>query len=169
MHLYRSTRKDSPFSRHFLKAMVHLSVIRIFNLSHLRLRSASEISIAGLVGSRFLLDSSLHVADAVTEAPLRLAAASQGNMQLPQLQCRQRMEAYLQKSVLARSCTCITRRPRNPAGNCSYSDVQLQVNLKASNVQAACTLLKLAKVASQKSCSEFSASPKGCATWEPSS
>ncbi len=58
------------------------------------------------------------------------------------------MEAYLQKSVLARSCTCITRRPRNPAGNCSYSDVQLQV--KASNVQAACKLLKLAKVASQK-------------------
>jgi hypothetical protein len=51
------------------------------------------------------------------------------------------MEAYLQKSVLARSCTCITRRPRNPAGNCSYSDVQLQV--KASNVQAACRLLIL--------------------------
>ncbi len=54
MHRYRSTRKDSPFSRHFfnlkLKAMVHLSVIRI-----LRLRSASEISIAGLVGFRFLL------------------------------------------------------------------------------------------------------------------
>ena len=44
--------------------MVHLSVIRI-----LRLRSASEISIAGLVGFRFLLDSGLHVADAVTEAP----------------------------------------------------------------------------------------------------
>ena len=43
--------------------MVHLSVIRI-----LRLRSASEISIAGLVGLRFLLDSGLHVADAVTEA-----------------------------------------------------------------------------------------------------
>ena len=43
--------------------MVHLSVIRI-----LRLRSASEISIAGLVGFRFLLDSGLHVADAVTEA-----------------------------------------------------------------------------------------------------
>jgi hypothetical protein len=51
MHPYRSTRKDSPFSRHFLKALVHLSVIRI-----LRLRSASEISIAGLVGFRFLLD-----------------------------------------------------------------------------------------------------------------
>ncbi len=51
--------------------MVHLSVIRI-----LRLRSASEISIAGLVGFRFLLDSGLHVADAVTEAPpLALAAA----------------------------------------------------------------------------------------------
>ncbi len=50
--------------------MVHLSVIRI-----LRLRSASEISIAGLVGSgfRFLLDSGLHVADAVTEAPLAAA------------------------------------------------------------------------------------------------
>ncbi len=27
MHLYRSTRKDSPFSRHFLRAMVHLPVI----------------------------------------------------------------------------------------------------------------------------------------------
>lgn len=48
--------------------MVHLSVIRI-----LRLRSASEISIAGLVGFRFLLDSGLHVADAVTEAPLAAA------------------------------------------------------------------------------------------------
>ena len=68
MHRYRSTRKDSPFSRHFLRAMVHLSVIRI-----LRLRSASEISIAGLVGFRFLLDSGLHVADAVTEAPLAAA------------------------------------------------------------------------------------------------
>ena len=44
--------------------MVHLSVIRI-----LRLRSASEISIAGLVGFRFLLDSGLHVADVLTEAP----------------------------------------------------------------------------------------------------
>ena len=52
--------------------MVHLSVIRI-----LRLRSASEIPIAGLVGFRFLLDSGLHVADAVqvTEAPLPVAAA----------------------------------------------------------------------------------------------
>ena len=50
--------------------MVHLSVIRI-----LRLRSASEISIAGLVGFRFLLDSEsgLHVADAATEAPLAAA------------------------------------------------------------------------------------------------
>ena len=48
--------------------MVHLSVIRI-----LRLRSASEISIAGLVGFRFLLDSGLPVADAVTEAPLAAA------------------------------------------------------------------------------------------------
>jgi hypothetical protein len=48
--------------------MVHLSVIRI-----LRLRSASDISIAGLVGFRFLLDSGLHVADAVTEAPLAAA------------------------------------------------------------------------------------------------
>ena len=47
---------------------MHLSVIRI-----LRLRSASEISIAGLVGFRFLLDSGLHVADAVTEAPLAAA------------------------------------------------------------------------------------------------
>ena len=70
MYRHRSTRKDSPFSSHFLKAMVHLSVIRI-----LRLRSASEISIAGLVpvGFRFLLDSGLHVADAVTEAPLAAA------------------------------------------------------------------------------------------------
>ena len=51
--------------------MVHLSVIRI-----LRLRSASEISIAGLVGFRLLLDSGLHVADAVTEAPLAAARAS---------------------------------------------------------------------------------------------
>ena len=51
--------------------MVHLSVIRI-----LRLRSAaSEISIAGLVGFRFLLDSGLHVADAVTVAEASLAAA----------------------------------------------------------------------------------------------
>ncbi len=68
------TRRDSPFSRHFLTAMVHLSVIRI-----LRLRSASEISIAGLVpvGFGFLrvLDSGLHVADAVTEAPLAAASA----------------------------------------------------------------------------------------------
>ncbi len=48
--------------------MVHLSVIRI-----LRLRSAFEISIAGLVGFRFLLVSGLHVADAVTEAPLAAA------------------------------------------------------------------------------------------------
>ena len=39
----------------------------------MRLRSASEISIAGLVGFRFLLDSGLHVADAVTEAPLGAA------------------------------------------------------------------------------------------------
>ena len=50
--------------------MVHLSVIRI-----LRLRSASEISIAGLVGFRFLLDSGLHVADAVTDSEAPLAAA----------------------------------------------------------------------------------------------
>jgi hypothetical protein len=47
----------------FLKVMVHLSVIRI-----LRLRSASEIGTAGLVGFSFLLDSGLHVAD-VTKAP----------------------------------------------------------------------------------------------------
>jgi hypothetical protein len=39
----------------------------------LRLRSASEISIAGLVGFRFLLDSGLHVADAATEVPLAAA------------------------------------------------------------------------------------------------
>jgi hypothetical protein len=41
----------------------------------LRLRSASEISIAGLVGFRFLLDSGLHVADAVTVTEAPLAAA----------------------------------------------------------------------------------------------
>ncbi len=39
----------------------------------LTVRSASEISIAGLVGFRFLLDSGLHFADAVTEAPLAAA------------------------------------------------------------------------------------------------
>ncbi len=51
--------------------MVHLSVIRT---RILRLRSgASEITIAGLVGFRFLLVSGLHVADAVTEAPLAAA------------------------------------------------------------------------------------------------
>jgi hypothetical protein len=55
MHLYRSTRKESPLSRHFLKVMVHLSMIRI-----LRLPSASEICTAGLVGFKFLLDSGLH-------------------------------------------------------------------------------------------------------------
>ncbi len=48
--------------------MVHLSAITI-----LRLRSASETSIAGLVGFRFLLESGLHVANAVTEAPLASA------------------------------------------------------------------------------------------------
>ncbi len=65
MHLYRSTRKDSPLSRHFLKAMVHFSVIRIVR----PLRSASEILIAGLVGFKFTLDSvCMHVADD-TEAP----------------------------------------------------------------------------------------------------
>jgi hypothetical protein len=54
-----------PRRHHFLKALitVHLTVIRIF-----RLRSASEIWIAGLVGFRFLLDSGLHVADG-TDAP----------------------------------------------------------------------------------------------------
>ncbi len=73
--------------------MVHLSVIRMF-----RLRSASEIQTAGLVGFRFLLDSGLHVAagDAATEAPAardvddaaplvtaegRLAATWAGNLQ----------------------------------------------------------------------------------------
>ncbi len=52
--------------------MVYLSVIRI-----LHLRSASEISIAGFVGFRFLLDSgsSLHVADAATDSEAPLAAA----------------------------------------------------------------------------------------------
>jgi hypothetical protein len=61
------------------------------------------------------------------------------------------MEAYLQKSVLARSCTCITLRPRNPAGNCSYSDVQLQVKASsavAAAVQAACRLLKTGQLES---------------------
>jgi hypothetical protein len=40
LHLYQSTRNDSPLSRHSfkLRGMVHLSVITI-----LRLRSASEI------------------------------------------------------------------------------------------------------------------------------
>jgi hypothetical protein len=52
------------FSRRFLRAMVHLSMIRI-----MRSRSASEIWIAGLVGLRFLLDSGVHVSDAATEAP----------------------------------------------------------------------------------------------------
>ena len=52
--------------------MVHSSVIRV---RILRLRSASEISIAGLVGFRFLLDSGLHVADAVTSTEAPLAAA----------------------------------------------------------------------------------------------
>ena len=51
-------RKDTPLSRHFLKAMVYFSVTRI-----LRLRSASEICTAGLVSFGLLLDSSLHVAD----------------------------------------------------------------------------------------------------------
>jgi hypothetical protein len=85
-------------------------------------------------------------------------------------------------SLLAKICTrtysvdhalaaeaCITRRPWNPAGNCSYRDSDVQLQVKASNVQAVCRLLKLAKVASQKSCSEFSASPKESATWEPNS
>ncbi len=85
----------------------------------------------------------------------------------------------LYSHVLSSSCTstcqCITRRPwnRDPPGNCRYSDVHLQVNLKASNVQVACRLLKLAKIASKKSCSqadsEFSASSKGCATWKTGS
>jgi hypothetical protein len=35
--------------------------------------TASEISNAGLVGFRCLLDAGLHVADAVTEAPLAAA------------------------------------------------------------------------------------------------
>ena len=65
MRLYRSTRKDSPVSSHFWKAVVHLSVIRI-----LRLRSASEIGIAGLVG--LFLDSGLHFADDA-EAPMAVA------------------------------------------------------------------------------------------------
>ncbi len=45
-----------------------MSVIRILPV---RLRTASEICIAGLVGFkfRFLLDAGLQVADAVTEAP----------------------------------------------------------------------------------------------------
>ncbi len=36
-------------------------------------RRNSEISIAGLLGFRFLLDSGLHVADAAIEAPLAAA------------------------------------------------------------------------------------------------
>ncbi len=61
-------------SRHFLKVMVHLSVMRVWRLRVWRLRrSASEIPTAGLVGFRFLLDSGLHVAD-VTEAPAAMCA-----------------------------------------------------------------------------------------------
>jgi hypothetical protein len=76
MHQYRSTstRKDSPFFRHFLKAMVHLSVIRI-----LRLRSASEIlnrRFGGLQVSPRLRFA--HVADAVTDSEAPLAAARHG-------------------------------------------------------------------------------------------
>ena len=52
-------------SRHFWKVVVHFSVIRI-----LRLRSASEIGIAGLVG--LFLDSGLHFADDA-EAPMAVA------------------------------------------------------------------------------------------------
>ncbi len=73
MYRRRPGRKNSPssLSRHFLKVMVRLSVIRIW-----RQRSASEISTAGLVGFRFLLDSGLHVADdTVTEAPRPAARA----------------------------------------------------------------------------------------------
>jgi hypothetical protein len=64
MHLYRSTRRDSPLSRHFFKLHSSLSVIRV-----LRLRSASEIRTAGLVGFRFLLDSGFHVADVTERMP----------------------------------------------------------------------------------------------------
>jgi hypothetical protein len=50
--------------------MVHLSQAVITGrILRLWSESASEISIAGLVGFRFFLDSGLHVADAVTEAP----------------------------------------------------------------------------------------------------
>jgi hypothetical protein len=57
MHLYRSTRKHLPSSRHSLKVMVYLQVIRIFQL-----RSASEIiGTAELVG--LFLDSSFAFAD----------------------------------------------------------------------------------------------------------
>jgi hypothetical protein len=41
MHLHRSTRRDSPFWRHFLRAMVHLSVI---SLRILRFRSDESAS-----------------------------------------------------------------------------------------------------------------------------
>jgi hypothetical protein len=52
-----------------MQMCINLSVIRI-----LRLRSgASEIWIAGLVDFRFLLDSGLHVADAVKVAPYNSA------------------------------------------------------------------------------------------------
>jgi hypothetical protein len=50
MHLYRSTRNDSPLSRHFLTVimMVHLSVIRILRLN--RRFSASAGAAASLAG-----------------------------------------------------------------------------------------------------------------------
>jgi hypothetical protein len=38
-----------------------------------------------------------------------------------------------QKSVPARSCTRIARRPRNPAGDCRHSGVQLQVLPRVPN------------------------------------
>ncbi len=43
MHRYRSTRKNSPFSRHFLKVVVHFSVIRILG------RGALRLSLRGLL------------------------------------------------------------------------------------------------------------------------
>jgi hypothetical protein len=74
------------------------------------------------------------------------------------------MAAYLQKSALARSCTCILAKSSNclayvavfmlDAGHgmtceyCKYNDAQLQVT--AGILHVTCRLLKLAKSASKK-------------------
>ena len=68
MHRYRSTRKDSPFSRHFLRGHGAFQVVCQCDQDlalTVRIRDLN----AGLVGFRFLLHSGLHVA----EAPRRAA------------------------------------------------------------------------------------------------